>query len=333
MASSFTSPAGLAIGAKVTVAVPFKRPLLEIRIDRQLDMLHIDRRGPARICVPLARRSAPPDRPGPSLRRSASFQPRAMRLPTRSRRIERFQLNFMPPTFSLARGELQGFNSSKSSRSNWPEMFDIMKALSQFLVLVTALALIGCGGDDSSDNSASSPETPAAASGEWTSFRGDSNMTGVIDGELPLPLKLAWVTETEDAILATAVVADSKVYVGSSNGEFYCLNLEDGAEIWRFKSDDCTSIEGSAALVGAGVYFGCGDGLVFALNRETGEELWRFECNDQVLGGVNYYTTKAGRELVVVGSYDYFIYSLDAKTGEKVWGSRNRQLHRRHPLD
>ena len=167
------------------------------------------------------------------------------------------------------------------------------------------------------------PSTPA----EWTIFRGNPAMTGVIDADFPPgKLELAWTFETKKRgtgkvpppIVATPVVKDGRLYVGNGDGFFHCLELATGKEVWQHNTDDV--IEGSAVLIGDLVVFGCGDSFVYALDRATGEERWKFETYGEVLGSANAFTDEeSGKDRVVIGSYDASAYCLDAETGKKLW--------------
>jgi outer membrane protein assembly factor BamB len=155
---------------------------------------------------------------------------------------------------------------------------------------------------------------------KWALFRGDSAMTGVSGEVLPLPLKLAWSFETGRAIVGTAVIEDGRVFIGSSDGMFYCLDLHDGGkELWSQNLD--YAIEGTAALVLDKVIVGGQDGIVRAFDRDTGKPSWQFETDGKIAGGVNVWEDPEdeGRVLLLVGSHDYFLYALNAATGEKEW--------------
>jgi outer membrane protein assembly factor BamB len=162
---------------------------------------------------------------------------------------------------------------------------------------------------------------PLAAQGEkepgWPLFRGDGNSTGVSTDPLAPPLELAWVVETGGPVPATAVIGGGRVFVGSLGGEFLCLELATGKTIWSFATK--LGVEGAACLAGNLVCFGETEGFVRALRPEDGTEVWKYETADAIVGGLNRYRTKGGRELVLAGSDDFFLHAVDAATGEKAW--------------
>ena len=54
--------------------------------------------------------------------------------------------------------------------------------------------------------------------GNWVSFRGNAQLTGVADSELPDDPQLLWTFQAGDMIESTAAVVDGMVYVGALNG-------------------------------------------------------------------------------------------------------------------
>ncbi len=155
------------------------------------------------------------------------------------------------------------------------------------------------------------------AESTWPLFRGDPNMLGISSETLMLPLKLAWDFTCDAPVPATAVIADDRVFVGSFDKFFYCLDLKTGEVIWKFETK--LGVEGPACITGDLVCFGDSDGFVFGLKRDTGEEVWLYQTEDAIVGGLNFYVTKEGKTLILVGSDDFYLHGIDAKTGEQAW--------------
>ncbi|MEM7146144.1 MAG: PQQ-binding-like beta-propeller repeat protein [Verrucomicrobiota bacterium] len=202
----------------------------------------------------------------------------------------------------------------------------IARSIHAASVYVTCGVLCGCGGGSESANEESEAEVTVVEEEvlvpetNWLLFRGDSAMQGVSEEVLQLPLELAWSFETERAIVATAVIDEGRVYFGSTNGVFYCLDLESGDELWSENLD--YAIEGTAAIAGGKVFVGGQDGIVRGFDCVSGEPAWEgYETDGKITGGINVWEdpNEPGRELLLVGSHDYFLYALDAATGEFVW--------------
>ena len=201
-----------------------------------------------------------------------------------------------------------------------------MKTLSAFsttraaLLFSAGLFLCACEGDKSAVSDAPVAEAPVEQFADWPLFRGDAQMQGVTVEKIMPPLQLAWSFEPKveegkrrPPIEAGPVVAGGRVFVGSQDGHFYCVDLSNGALFWSFKAEG--PITAPAAVLGEKVFFGDTYGFVYALEVTTGKELWRFETEWKIEGGVNTLTPESGPARVFVGSHDYFLYALNADTG------------------
>ncbi len=146
---------------------------------------------------------------------------------------------------------------------------------------------------------------------DWPNQRGNAAATGVADKPLSETPNVVWKTSLSDAIEATPVIADGRVYVGDFEGKFVCLSLADGKQIWETKIPAAKA----AAAVGNGkVVVGDLDGLVHALDATTGKPLWQFD-----LGGV----IDSGPTLVdqhaLIASQAGELVCLEVADGKEVW--------------
>jgi outer membrane protein assembly factor BamB len=84
---------------------------------------------------------------------------------------------------------------------------------------------------------------------------------------------LKWEAEVGDWVENTPALGPSNVlYVGSWDGFLYALDMETGAEVWKFESFGV--IESSAAIGNDGViYFGNGENALYAVNPD-GTPVW-----------------------------------------------------------
>jgi len=97
----------------------------------------------------------------------------------------------------------------------------------------------------------------------WPGFRGNQELTGYTDVELPTSLKLLWTFKTGDKIQSSPVVCNDIIYIGSNDGKVYAID-GNGEQIWEFKSE--TSFEASPLLLDGVVYIGSLEGILFALD-------------------------------------------------------------------
>ena len=149
-------------------------------------------------------------------------------------------------------------------------------------------------------------------SGNWVSFRGNPQLTGVADSELSDNPQLLWTFQAADMIESTAAVVDGTVYIGALDGILYAIDAETGEKRWMYQTN--SSIKASPAIHDRVVYFGDGDGVFHAVDINTHEMKWQFQTEGEIISSANF----AG-DRVLFGSYDGFLYCLNRKNGELVW--------------
>jgi outer membrane protein assembly factor BamB len=138
-------------------------------------------------------------------------------------------------------------------------------------------------------------------------------------------LKQLWEFAAGSAFRATAVLADGRVYAGSTDGYFYCLTLMTGELVWKINIG--CKIYQSAAVGDSGVVFGGSDHSVICLDKRSGGELWRFSAGATISTA----PVIAG-QTVFIGSTDKNIYGLDVKRGGRVWSFTAKGRIRSNPI-
>ncbi len=149
----------------------------------------------------------------------------------------------------------------------------------------------------------------------WQIFRGDKQLTGYSETELPSSMKLSATFSTDDEIKSSPVVCNGIVYIGSGDGNIYALSLA-GKLKWKFTTG--TAVEAPPLLYENLVITGALDEKVYALDNKTGELKWEYATEGQIMGSANYFKTK-DKEIILVGSYDYFLHAINPKTGKGIW--------------
>ncbi len=186
-----------------------------------------------------------------------------------------------------------------------------MKIL-MFPILVLAALVFSCA---SETTKTSRVDTTALS---WPIFRGDAQLTGQADGALSEALELLWSFQTGDDIKSSPIVGHSKVYIGSTDGLLYALDAATGDSLWAFDAGD--DIEAPALLLDSTVYIGSLSGDFFALNAHNGNLLWTFTAEDEIYGSAVWMKAPNGQDIwLIVGSYDFRVYAIDASTGEQQW--------------
>ena len=110
-----------------------------------------------------------------------------------------------------------------------------------------------------------------AAQDSWSLFRGNPQSTGVAQTTLPEKLELLWEYKIEKgAFEAAAVIENGVAYIGDLDGLLIAINMNDGKEIWRYKSKSDIGFAGSPGVKDGKVYAGDLDGLFCCVNAENG---------------------------------------------------------------
>ncbi len=152
----------------------------------------------------------------------------------------------------------------------------------------------------------------------WPIFRGDSGLSGMAADELPEELSLLWSFKTESWIISSPVMGFGRVYIGSSDGKVYSINLKDGSKVWEFDTGD--DIEASPLLLDEAIYVGNLSGEFFSLDAHTGQVRWKYKCQNSIYGSANWARNPNNKKLLIlVGSYDNRLYCLEAATGKLNW--------------
>src|SRR5262249_34488183 len=143
------------------------------------------------------------------------------------------------------------------------------------------------------------------------------------------PGRLRWTFRPPDAggIASSPLIAGDRVFVAAAHdsafrpyGAVYCLNRDDGKQLWTFHdgkkmkpvySSPC--LTGDRLYVGEGFHEDAGCKL-YCLKAENGEKVWEFptgshtESSPCVVDGKVYF-----------GAGDEGVYCLDAATGKQIW--------------
>jgi outer membrane protein assembly factor BamB len=73
--------------------------------------------------------------------------------------------------------------------------------------------------------------------------------------------KARWTFTTNGRVESSPAIAGGRVYVGSSDGRLYVLNLASGAKVWEFNAG--SPITASPAIAQGSVVIGAKDGRLY----------------------------------------------------------------------
>jgi len=184
-------------------------------------------------------------------------------------------------------------------------------------ILITFLLAAGISGANPSEKS----ESPYLSGSSWPVMRGDLQNTG--QGKSgkwePSSGGISEVRrfQTGNGIFSTPVIDDQeRIYVGSADHYFYCLDPQAGKVVWKF--DALELIDSAGALSKDGRVYVPAGAAIYALDLE-GTKLWAFDVtNHRPEGlytfGTNYWwegnVALGPDQNLYAGNNDFFYYSI-----------------------
>lgn len=189
------------------------------------------------------------------------------------------------------------------------------------LLVLSALVIFSC------KNNKDIPTTK----GDILTFRNNNSHTGTFttddnkqsDG-------FNWIFKTNGPIRSTPAVFNGVVFFGSSDENFYAVDLNSGNEKWKYEAGG--SVTSSASILGDRIFFSSRNGYLYALNLNSGKESWKVNLGKDLpyAWGFDYYLSSPVVENnnIYIGSGNGKFYSIDASDGKVNWkfncGSRIR---------
>lgn len=148
----------------------------------------------------------------------------------------------------------------------------------------------------------------------------------VINGETG---DVLWQKVLNTTVLTPALIAGNRILLSANNGMIYGLNLQTGASIWQFNSQNpAVSVRGAAKplrLDGNTALFGAADGRIYALSVDAGLPLWSRRVGVAIGGSdVGRMSDVDGTPLVVdnrlyVTSFSGHMTGFDMSTGQTLF--------------
>ncbi len=130
-----------------------------------------------------------------------------------------------------------------------------------------------------------------------------------------------WVLTFKDGVEGGATLDENRLYFGSNNGNFYCVDVLSGRILWQFElnSESLTR----PTVQGPAVYHVTGNNTLYALNKKTGETIWvktnSAKSNMTVRGQTQPVYDKG---LLYVGFSDGNFAAFNAQNGRQLWSKR-----------
>jgi len=133
----------------------------------------------------------------------------------------------------------------------------------------------------------------------------------------PETSNLLWSVFLSDPITGSASVADGMVFVGTTGGRLYALEMRSGEIVWSFSAG--SSISSSPAVGGGIVVFGTQEpGKIYALDEYTGIVRWTYEISE---GKPVLSSPTIKDEKVFIASSDGYLRAFTLFEGFLLWES------------
>ncbi len=123
--------------------------------------------------------------------------------------------------------------------------------------------------------------------------------------------KELWKFKTGASIFSDAAASEDKIYFGSDDKNYYCLDTA-GNLVW--KKDLKTKFLSSATFFEDLVIISGIDGNVYGLDKNNGDIKWTFTTKGAITASPLLHQDK-----IFIGSYDTYFYCLSAADGKELW--------------
>lgn len=146
-----------------------------------------------------------------------------------------------------------------------------------------------------------------------TMFRGGPRRTGAYDVVRPPTLsRRLWRFATKGQVRSSPGFSGQRLFFGSGDGRFFCLDATTGAEQWQVRTGGPVL---SDPAVGDGmVFFGSDDGGIYAVDAVGGRGRWRLEMDAPVCDG---FALMSG--FLYASNDDGCLCAVEAATGSVRW--------------
>lgn len=150
----------------------------------------------------------------------------------------------------------------------------------------------------------------------WPMFRYDFFNSGFSPASAPDTNNVLWIFEQQTIwnFVSSSVVSTGKVYFnGEGDNTVYCVNSENGKEIWNTSID--SDIQASSPAVADGkLYVVSANNRIYCLDADNGIEIWNFTTDHYI-----YTTSPKVHDGKVYISDEWEVYCIDGNNGTLYW--------------
>ena len=128
--------------------------------------------------------------------------------------------------------------------------------------------------------------------------------------------RIVWSFTTKDKIRSSPKIALDHVFFGSDDGFLYALVAANGRNLWKY--DAGSAIRNKPFITEDAIIFGTEQGEVVGVSV-TGERKWSYRTRRNIVSSPIVHEQEG---VCLIGSYDNFLYALDASSGFSSWRFR-----------
>jgi outer membrane protein assembly factor BamB len=156
-----------------------------------------------------------------------------------------------------------------------------------------------------------------ASADDWPQLQGNALRSGnAPQASIQTPLGLVAAIPMTDAILASPVVSDGKVFVIDGAGVVSAIDSKTYQVVWTFRTaggqGNCNNVA-APAVVGRYVHIGTMAGHYYVLDRDSGERVAEIDCGEPVFAA-----PAVGNDRVYFTTLGAQVYALEPD-GQVVW--------------
>lgn len=134
--------------------------------------------------------------------------------------------------------------------------------------------------------------------------------------------KLQWKVKADAAVLASPLIHQDVVYIGSSDHRFRAIDVNTGRVLWQ-REGVKGAVTSKPVVKDSTLIFGAWDGHLYAINLATKEWKWKWNSGNTL---INFSPAACipvvSGHLVFIAAPDRFLTAIDIRTGKTVWRSK-----------
>ncbi|MEA3308766.1 MAG: serine/threonine-protein kinase [Chloroflexota bacterium] len=129
---------------------------------------------------------------------------------------------------------------------------------------------------------------------------------------MKLNREIRWRFRARRSILASPILYEGLVFIGSLDWNFYGLDARSGWAAWQYRAGG--PIVSTATVADDTVFFGSVDGYIYALDARAGRLVWRYQVGEQVTG-----SPVVHQGNLYIGGVNGVLYCLESSNGNLRW--------------